>query len=257
MQTKKLVLFDIDGTLTESAQLITSDVKNSLGMLITSGYHIGIVGGGRLDIILKQLDTIYFNHYFSECGCVYHKNSSNTELSLVEIYKKNLRDHILYPSINILIKTALLFLSQVDYTITGHFIDLRNGIVYISLLGINATIDERNCFMKLNEIHHYRKQLIELLIAKTKELNIYDNIYVAEGGSIGIAIYPSEYDKNQVVEHLSDDYDEIHYVGDKYNFGGNDHKIINHPNIIGHRVDSINDTIKTINTLSTLIMIKN
>jgi phosphomannomutase len=252
MHTKKLVLFDIDGTLTESAQLITSDVQNSLGTLIANGYHIGIVGGGRLDIILKQLDTMYFNHYFSECGCVYHKNNSNMELSLTEIYKKNLREHVMYPNINILIKIALMFISQVDYTVTGHFIDLRNGIVYVSLIGINATVDERNYFMKLNEIRNYRKQLIDLLVTKTKELNICDNIYVAEGGSVGIAIYPSEYDKIQVVEHLVDDYTEIHYVGDKYEIGGNDHKIINHPNIIGYKVNSINDTIKIIKTLNVI-----
>ena len=46
------------------------------------------------------------------------------------------REHSLYNDINILIKLALKFLSIVDYTLTGNFIDLRTGIIYVSLMQI-------------------------------------------------------------------------------------------------------------------------
>lgn len=218
------------------------DMKKMIQSL-TDNYDIGIVGGGKLENILRQLgENNYFHHYFSECGCVYYENESITQLNLIEKYSKNLRDHHLYPQINVLIKIALLFLSQVDYTITGNFIDLRNGIVYISLIGMSATQDERKYFISLDKKHQYRKLLLQLLKHKAKELNINDSIQICEGGTVGIAIYPTEYDKTQVYEHVKDKYSEIHYFGDKYLEDGNDYHIINHFKIIGHCVDSVQDT---------------
>ena len=74
---------------------------------------------------------VFFSHYFTECGCVYNKNidKNNKDLNLQEVYKKNIREHKLYEKINILIKTALNFISRVDYVITGNFIDLRDGVI--------------------------------------------------------------------------------------------------------------------------------
>ena len=86
--------------------------------------------------ILKMKDEIFFDHYFSECGCVYYKNTTNNKLKLEKIYEKNIRHHKHYPSIDKLIKQSLDFLSKVEYTLTGNFIDLRTGIIYISLIGI-------------------------------------------------------------------------------------------------------------------------
>ena len=241
---KKLVLFDVDGTLAESSEKIDDEMKELLKNLSEKHFTLGIVGGGRLDKILDQLDNnIYITHYFTECGCVYHKrlsnnnNNNNNKLDLV--YSKNLRSHALYDSINILIKHALYFLSQVDYTLTGNFIDLRNGIVYISLIGLNATKSEREVFFKLDEKNHYRKRLLSYLDIEAINEQIENEITITEGGRAGIAIYPNEYDKIQVLEYLEKDYKEIHYFGDKYEKGGNDYRVISSDKVIGHPVDSV------------------
>jgi phosphomannomutase len=244
---KILFLFDVDGTLTESGSIISNTMKNKLKNLIDNGIDIGIVGGGKLDKIVIQMDNLYFNQYFTECGCVYHKNNSfPKKLNLSEIYCKNIRNHELYPYINILIKETLKYLSEVDYTITGNFIDLRNGIIYISLIGMSANDNERKYFMHLDEKYKYRQNLLNILIEKATNLNILSKIDIVEGGSVGIAIYPKEYDKIQVLNHLIKDYDEIHYFGDKYKKNGNDYNIINDLKVIGHPVDNPNDTINII-----------
>ena len=263
---KTLFLFDVDGTLAESGQNISCLMEQKLHDLVKRGIDIGIVGGGKLDKILQQMGTnIYFHHYFSECGCVYNRNISsrplhllpalpsihaiqNEKVELEEIYKKDIRKHILYPNINIIIKEALLFLSQVEYTLTGNFVDLRNGIIYISLIGMTANQEERKYFLDLDNKNHYKAKLLTVLHQKAYELNILPLIDIVEGGSVGIAIYPKEYDKIQVVEHVVSEYNEIHYFGDKYNENGNDYKIINHPDIIGYCVDNPNDTMKSIDT---------
>lgn len=244
----KLLLFDVDGTIAHSGQQINYTIKELLLKLKhKKKYSLGIVGGGKLDKILYQLsDDNYIDHYFAECGCVYYKNIStetNENVTLDKVYIKNLREHKLYPQINILIKKALYFISQVDYLITGNFIDLRNGIIYISLIGMTATLDERKYYLEKDKENHYRENLLNILKEEASKLGILNELTICYGGEVGIAIYPIEYDKTQVLEYLLDDYDEIHYFGDKYEEQGNDHNLIYHNSVIGHPVDSVNDTI--------------
>lgn len=240
---KKLLLFDVDGTLTKSGKIIDDVMLNKLKIMNKKGFHLGIVGGGKLEKILSQLkNTNCFMHLFTECGCVYHKNNNNDITNIECVYTKNIRNHKLYLDINILIKLALSYLSQVDYIITGNFIDLRNGIIYISLIGMNATETERTYFIEKNNQYNYRTHLINILKNKAFELNILDQLTICEGGEVGIGLYPIEFDKTQVLEFLHE-YSEIHYFGDKYEKNGNDHNIINHNKIIGHPVDNIEQTL--------------
>lgn len=190
---KKLILFDVDGTITESGDLIKDQIVSTINNLKNNGYEIGIVGGGKIDKILYQLNNkIIFDHYLSECGCVYHKFSDSLELQ--QVYFKNIREHILYQKINTLIKLCLQFLATVDYTLSGHFIDLRNGIIYVSLIGLSANQEERHYFMELDKKNNYRKHLLEILNTQLIEMECNGKIDVVEGGSVGIAIYPSEFD---------------------------------------------------------------
>jgi phosphomannomutase len=244
---KKILLFDVDGTIAEPGQ----NINFNIGKLITNlknncHYEIGIVGGGSYIKIISQLDNnLNCDHIFSECGSVYHKFSDN---SFMEIYKANLREHPLYPKINILIKQALLFLSNVDYCLTGQFIDLRNGLIYISLIGLVATQKERYEFIELDKKNNYRQNLLSILLEKAREYQIEHLIDIKEGGSVGIAIYPKEWNKLQVLNNLNN-YSEIHYFGDKWQENGNDYEIINSNKVIGHSVNNLNDTIMKLNNL--------
>lgn len=247
MLKKRLFLFDVDGTLTESGQKMNKDHILYLNNLKeNNNIEIGIVGGGTLNKILWQTEGVSFDHYFTECGCVYNKNmgiNSNFKMELKQVYSKDIRSHCLYSQINILIKTALNYLSQVDYELTGNFIDLRTGIIYISLIGLSANDNERKKFIEIDTIHNYRKKLFDILIIKSLELDIYTKVHITYGGSVGIAIYPSEYDKIQIMNHIEiDNYSDIHYFGDKYLPDGNDFMLLNHSKIIGHSVNTVGET---------------
>ena len=241
---KDLILFDVDGTIAESGYKINNEMKKIFKLLHkNSNVELGIVGGGKFEKILWQLDDIkdIFTHYFSECGCVYHKKSN-------QIYRKNIRDHNLYSKINILIKLCLNFIGNVDYEITGNFIDLRSGIIYISLIGMNATQNEREKFIDLDNKFNYRVNLLTKIKIKAKELNISEKIHIVLGGSVGIAIYPNEFDKQQIMNVINkQDYKTIYYFGDKYQENGNDFLLLNHKDIIPYRVDSIQDTLEILN----------
>ncbi len=127
------------------------------------------------------MGTLKVTHYFTECGCVYH--TRNSYGLIYNVYKKNIRQHPLYSKINILVKEALQFIAKVDYEITGHFIDLRNGIIYISLIGMVATLEERAHFIENNNKNNYRKRLIAILKNKAIEMKIDNDVVIAEGGT--------------------------------------------------------------------------
>lgn len=238
----KLLLFDVDGTLVDSGQEIDSHMVATLKELKLLGYHIGIAGGGNIDKILNQMkNEILFEHYFSECGCVYYRNIGSDQLCIEKVYEKNIRQHRLYPYIDKLIKKALDFLSKVEYTLTGNFIDLRTGIIYISLIGMSANESEREYFKEYDAKYKIREQLLKLLNSYAKTMGIENDISILEGGSVGIAIYPCEWDKIQVLSSLSQ-YKEIHFFGDKYEEGGNDYGLIHDKSVKGHKVNNKHET---------------
>ena len=241
---RRILLFDIDGTIAESSKSVGPEMKTAIRKKVAEGWDIGIVGGGKLDKALSQLGDLHLHHYFTECGCVYHRGP---ELELIHI--RNIREHILYTKINVLIKKALHYLSQVDYTLTGNFIDLRSGIIYISLIGMTATHEERTVFIELDRSRNYRNELIAILKATAQEIRILDDVVISEGGMVGIGLYPREYDKVQVVECIRGDYDEIHYFGDKYEMDGNDYHLLHHASVIGHKVDCAEDTLQKLKKL--------
>ena len=73
--------------------------------------------------------------------------------------------------------------------------DLRSGIIYISLIGMTATHEERAVFIELDRSRNYRKELIETLKETALEIGILDDVVISEGGMVGIGLYPKEFDK--------------------------------------------------------------
>lgn len=241
---KRLFLFDVDGTLVESGQIISDDMRDILMEMQECGHEIGIVGGGTYEKIKRQLKDIVPDYVFSECGSVYHNKEGK------QIYSKHLRFHILYPHIQNMIRLAMVKIAMSDHIISGHFIDLRNGLLYISLLGMNGTMDERVEFILNDRLNGYRKQLIKVLQEYCVENGLDTQLSVVEGGKVGISVYPSEWDKRQVMDIIDvSAYSEIHYFGDRYEIDGNDYTLLHHPHIIPHPVEDAGHTLQLIRFL--------
>lgn len=70
------------------------------------------------------------------------------------------------------------------------------------------------------------------------------------GGQISFDVFPVGWDKTYCLKFLKpEEFDEIHFFGDKTYCGGNDFEIYEHERTIGHAVTCPEDTIKLLKEL--------
>lgn len=235
---KSLLLFDVDGTITESGCEIDTNLYSILKNINLSLYDLGIVGGGTYDKIKTQIKDIPFQYIFSECGSVYHNNDK-------EIYKNSILKHEIFPFLHFFIKKSFLWIKKIFGKASGHYIDIRNGLVYISLTGLSASKSIRLLFYEEDKKYHFRKKIVQDLKELSFKLGMEEKLSIKIGGSTGITIYPKEWSKVQILKILPvQDYDSIYFFGDRYEEDGNDYDLIHHSSIIGIKVDSIEETKK-------------
>lgn len=84
--------------------------------------------------------------------------------------------------------------------------------------------------------------LIRAYYCKCKDINFF------LGGQISFDAFPVGWDKSYCLQYLKD-FDEIHFFGDKTDFGGNDYEIFSDPRTIGHKVTSPDDTMNQLKEL--------
>jgi phosphomannomutase len=238
---KMILLFDVDGTLCPSGQEVEEEIKRMI-LQVKSKYEcdLGVVGASSFDKIERQLGKEFLKEFvfvFAECGSMVY----NKERKI--LLKNNLRKHKLYSNLQKCMKHSLRFISEASYEIGGHFMDIRNGLVYISLVGMDASFEMREHFKKMDQRMGFRKRLLLQLNERCDK-----GVRVVYGGETGITMYPKEWDKVQVLGYLRD-YPVIHYFGDRYEEDGNDYQLIHHPKVIGHKVDSVNDTFEFLKSI--------
>lgn len=232
-----IILFDIDGTLTEPRCKIGQKMLDTLNIL-KKIYKIGCVGGSDLKKAKEQVgDNILeiFDYGFFENGLDAYKNNE-----LIE--KQNLSKYIGNKKLNKFINFVLKYISELDIPIkTGTFIEMRNGMINISPIGRNCSQEERNNFEKYDNIYQIRKKMIEVLKKQFIEYNFKYSI----GGQISFDVFPHGWDKTYCLKFVSD-FKNIYFIGDKTDIGGNDYEIYESERTISFKTKGVDDTIDII-----------
>eukprot|EP00906_Rhabdomonas_costata_P028795 RCo040707 len=236
---KTIALFDVDGTLTLPRQKVMPEMLEALRRLKTKGVAVGMVGGSDLVKQKEQLgddllESGLFDYVFTENGLLSFKDGK-------EIHRQNLKGALGEKPYQELVKTALRMIADLDIPVqTGTFVEYRAGMVNISPIGRNATVEERNAFEAYDKVHGIRAKMVDSL---QKQFGDKLNLKFSVGGQISFDVFPKGWDKTYCLRFL-DDFETVHFFGDKTHAGGNDHEIYESPRTIGHSVKTYQDTIK-------------
>jgi phosphomannomutase len=240
----RLILFDVDGTLTESRKKVTPEMLQVLDDLYKrDDIDIGIVGGSDLEKQKEQLgDNIFelFDWVFSENGLMAFNRGQL-------IHQQSIIKEIGDDKLNKFVDFCLRYIADLKIPKKrGTFIEFRNGMINICPVGRNCSQEERMEFFAYDDEHKVRENMVKALEQEFPDYNLKFSI----GGQISIDVFPNGWDKTYCLEHIkNENYDQIYFFGDKTDIGGNDYEIYTHTDTIGYHVDTYYDTIKYLEEL--------
>lgn len=247
-----ICLFDVDGTLTPARRPVSSEMLNLLAR-VRQKCAIGFVGGSDFVKQQEQLGTpdvavtTLFDFCFAENGLTAYKNglplATNSFIKWIgeEQYKE-------------LVNFILHYIADLDIPVKrGTFLEFRNGMINVSPIGRNASVQERNEYERYDKENGVRKVFVEKLKQRFGHLGLTFSI----GGQISFDVFPTGWDKTYCLQHLENEakkpggiqYTQIHFFGDKTFEGGNDYEIYNDSRTIGHSVTGPEDTMAELKKL--------
>jgi phosphomannomutase len=232
--TGSIVLFDMDGTLTEPRGQLDESVLQSLKKL-SSFSEIGIVTGSGYEYMKQQIGTLFTNeirfrtHLLPCNGTIYYAPGTPGSSNFFDlVHECNMRNKIGDESFNSLMKVLIRRQSGVldynNFPLTGHFIDYRGSMINWCPIGRNASSTEREAFREfLKENDSFRKWQIDILKEKLSLRGLTDQLEFKLGGDTSIDIYPKGWDKTYALKHFPDL--KVWFVGDRCTGDGNDKEI--------------------------------
>jgi phosphomannomutase len=235
-EDKHIVLFDMDGTLTESRQVIENNMFKSIKELLQiSNVEVGVVTGSDYDYVKQQLGLLLSEssmcqkiHVLPCNGTKYYTppNSQNDlyQLSYDEDMSMLLGKENMRSLMQMLIERQSRFSYALD-DLTGHFISYRGSMINWCPIGRNASEEQRNNFIQLDNFYEPSLRLRELraLGYKLTELGLDSLLTVKLGGDTSFDIYPTGWDKRYCLKYFKGY--KLWFVGDRCKENGNDYEV--------------------------------
>lgn len=224
--TKKVIAFDLDDTLAVTKSPISDRMSQLLGRLLEK-YDVCIISGGKFDQfktqVVDRLDVAphHLNrlHLMPTCGTRYYRYDELKEAWALQ-YAEDLPPEQKATIVETIEKTAKelnLWLAK-PY---GDIIEDRGSQITYSALGQQAPAAEKYAW---SEAHLEEKQLLRDKLAER-----LPGLEVRLGGSTSVDITRIGIDKaygmRKLVEAIDIDQDDILFMGDKLQEGGNDYPV--------------------------------
>ena len=253
---EKIVLFDMDGTLTPARQQVERDMIIALKKL-SAHARIGIVTGSDYDYVLQQMSEAF------EIGGVpvdridilpcngTKKYTAGHDGSYQLVSKVDMIEKIGQSDYNFILQNCVQWQSDIlqhyELPFTGVFFQYRGSLLNWCPIGRLASLDERSKWLQVDKSSNIRNSYCEKLTSKLSEKNI--KVTVALGGTTSFDIYPTGWDKTYALKHYNDS--DVWFAGDKCDPGGNDWHLYEKLSTTNRafKVDSPQDTIRLIDHL--------
>lgn len=205
---KNNFIFDVDGTLTPSRQCINASFA-SWFLRFCNVNEVYLVTGSDVDKTIEQLGLDICNAVKRIYSCSGNEVWQNSYL---------LRSNNWEPSTSLLAFLESLALESAFSIRSGNHIEIRTGCLNFSVVGRNATFEQRNLYKQWDKASNERTKLVAAINYYFPELS------AVVGGETGIDIYPQGCDKSQILKDFKDT-SSIYFFGDKTQPGGNDYTI--------------------------------
>lgn len=234
---KILYLFDVDGTLTKARQIISEELKHFLLNKVKPVVALGLVSGSDYSKIAEQMGgeatSAHFDYVFCENGLMYYRDRQL-------VSEESILNHHGEKTLQKVINFALGYMSKLELPVKrGNFIEFRTSMINICPVGRSCSQAERDQFVQHDAAHKVRETFVKVLQSEFAS----SGLKFALGGQISVDVFPCGWDKTYCLRHVaSDNYEEIHFFGDKTTPGGNDYEIYTDERTIGHTVTSPDDT---------------
>jgi len=207
-------VFDVDGTLTPSRGKMDYQFKAFFNTfcLVNDVY---LVTGSDKEKTIEQIGETY-----NLAKVVYNCSGNDVYSSGVNIRSKE------WTAPKELMDLMYGWLQASSFPLrTGNHIEERPGCVNFSIVGRNATLSERKLYIK-HDLENKERESIAY------QINLeFPEITAKVGGETGIDIYPTGWDKGQILYDFND-FDRVIFFGDKMEQDGNDYPLaskLKHP----------------------------
>tara|TARA_Y100001973_G_C5149494_1_gene307287 strand:- start:9 stop:815 length:807 start_codon:yes stop_codon:yes gene_type:complete len=234
LQPQHLVLFDVDGTLTEARRPIEKAMLKALREL--SRYaEVGFLTGSGLEYIKEQLwpaladPIIRQNCHLLPCnGTEYVIPYGDEEIILNHMSKEHMIDHIGNEDFQKLMSILCAYQAKIieennDLPLTGNFVQNRGSMINWCPIGRNAQQTDREVFKALDNLYGIRKKYMDMLKEYLKTAKI--DVTVKLGGNTSFDIFPHGWDKTFALNHFDGPNWVFWFVGDRCSPTGNDYEI--------------------------------
>ena len=201
-------IFDVDGTLTPSRGRMNNEFANWFEHFATHN-AVYLVTGSDREKTLEQIPEYIYNL----CITVYQCSGNDVWQQGTNLRTSDFKlDDILFQDL-----INELEISKF-HTRTGNHIDERPGLANFSVLGRNASLEDRFLYRQWDEHKNERQNICERLRKK------WPNYNFQIAGETGIDITAKGSTKAQILTDFDPD-DTLYFFGDKCKYGGNDFEI--------------------------------
>lgn len=224
--TKKVIAFDLDDTLAVTKSPISDEMSGILGRLLEH-YDVCIISGGNLDQFKKQVvnrlevpaHKLNRLHLMPTCGTRYYRYDELKDDWALQ-YAEDLSEAQKNDIVKALEKVSKELNLWVENP-AGEIIEDRGSQITMSALGQDATPEDKYAWAdKYKDVRP---------VLRDKVAQLLPDLEVRIGGTTSTDVTMIGIDKaygmKKLIEAISISKDEILFVGDKLQEGGNDYPV--------------------------------
>lgn len=209
---KKIIAFDLDGTLTQHKSIINKDNLEVLKK-ISKLYKILIIGAGSCERIGKQLYDVELE-ILGQYGLEY-ASLSNDKLTFMRRTNVTI-DKDYYRSVISRLRKDFSFENYSGESVEFH----SSGVVTFPILGTEACLEDK---LKFDPDRLKRRKIYTDVVDAFPENNVFI------GGTSSFDLSPKDFNKYIALRKYIDaqgfSVKDVIYFGDDYGLGGNDESI--------------------------------